>query len=216
MPSSYASFDFLFLTEELSLKLGTAILGEIHLFAYLACLLSLLEGQPVAGWGYSFAGLELGSPFSPDLQDAYTELERAGFVANNDNYVGVTVLGKQQTEIFNTLEAFTSRKRYLSAACSSLLSFPVGIVRNAMSMEPGLRPVSNVGGTRPLLATASLEQLHDQFNALIKVLGKTSDLLVPSTVWLTYLFELSSEHDQTRSKGYPGPPRVVRIPPNPL
>src|SRR5579862_9147773 len=195
MPSSSASFDFLFITEELSLKLGTATVGETHLFAYLGCLLSLFEGQPVADWGYSFAGLESGSPFSPELQEAYTELERVGFVSGTDSNIAVTGLGKQQIEIFNTLKMFMSRKAYLSAACASLLSFPVGMVRNAMSMEPGLRPVFSVGGMRPLLALASLEQLHEHFDALFNVLGKTSDLLVPSAVWLTYLLESSRKHD---------------------
>ena len=195
MPSSFASFDLLFIAEELSLKLGTATVGEIHLFSYLGCLLSLFEGQPVADWGYSFAGLESGSPFSPELQEAYAELERAGFVSSTDNNVAVTELGKQQIDVFNSLKMFMSRKSYLSAACASLLSFPVGMVRNAMSMEPGLRPVFSVGGIRPLLAMASLEQLHEHFDALFNVLGKTSDLLVPSTVWLTYLLELSRKHD---------------------
>jgi hypothetical protein len=195
MPSSYASFDFLFIAGELSLKLGTATVGETHLFAYLGCLLSLLDGQPAAEWGYNFAGLESGSPFSPELQDAYAELDRAGFVTSAGSSVAVTDLGKQQLEIFNSLKMFMSRKPYLSAACASLLAFPVGMVRNAMSMEPGLRPVINVGGIRPLLATASLEQLHEHFDALFNVLGKSSDLLVPSTVWLTYLMELSRKRD---------------------
>ena len=60
MPSSSASFDLLFVAEELSLKLGTATVGEIHLFSYLGCLLSLFEGQPVADLGYSFGDWNLG------------------------------------------------------------------------------------------------------------------------------------------------------------
>src|SRR5579862_4797161 len=113
MPSSSASFDFLFITEELSLKLGTATVGETHLFAYLGCLLSLFEGQPVADWGYSFAGLESGSPFSPELQEAYAELERAGFVSSSDGAVTVTGLGKEQVGVFKGLKMFMPRKSYL-------------------------------------------------------------------------------------------------------
>lgn len=195
MPSSYASYDFLFVAEELSPRVGLVAVGEIHLFAYLGCLLSLFKGQPVAEWGYSFAGLESGSPFSPELQDAYKELERAGFVSSSAGGVAVTEVGRQQIEVFNTLRTFMSRKLFLGAACASLLSFRVGMVRAAMSMEPGLRPVLSVGGMRPLLAMTSLEQLHEHFDALFRVLGETSDLLVPSTVWLTYLLELSHSHD---------------------
>jgi hypothetical protein len=42
---------------------------------------------------------------------------------------------------------------------------------------------------------ASVEQLHEHFDALFSILGQTSDLLVPSTVWLTYLLQLSRKHD---------------------
>src|SRR6266481_2602955 len=148
MPSPYASFDFLFLSEHLSLKLGSVFSGEIHLFAYLGCLLSLFDCQPVAEWGYSFAGLESGAPFSPELQEACNQFEQAGFLGRADESIAITELGKQQLMFLNTLKTFVARKPYLSAACGSLLSFPVGMVRSALSMEPGLRPVLSVGGTR--------------------------------------------------------------------
>jgi hypothetical protein len=195
MPSSYASFDFLFIAQELSSKLGSATLGEIHLFAYLGCLLSLFKGLPVADWGYGFAGLESGAPFGPELQEAYADLERAGLVSSVSNGVVVSDVGRQRLEILNALQTVALRKPFLAAACESLLSFPVGLVRSAMSMEPGLRPVISVGGIRPLLAMTSLEQLHEHFDALSSVLGVTSDLLVPSTVWLTYLLDLARKHD---------------------
>jgi hypothetical protein len=201
MSNSYASFDFLFIAEELSVKLGSATVGEVHLFAYLGCLLSLFKGQPVSEWGYGFAGLEAGAPFSPDLQESCAELERAGFVKNTMSQMTVTEIGRQQIEILGDFATLGGRKPYLAAACASLLSFPVGMVRSAMSMEPGLRPVWNVGGMRPLLAITSLEQLHEHFDSLIMAVGQTSDLLVPSTVWLTYLFELSRKHDHTLISG---------------
>jgi hypothetical protein len=191
-----SSFDFLFLTEKLSGKFGTATFGEIHLFSYLGCLLSLFGGQPVADWGYGFAGLDTGAPFSAELQGAYQELESAGFVANSGGKVVITEQGKYQLEFLSTLRLFDPRKIYLAAGCESLLCFPVGMVRNAMSMEPGLRPVLKVGGARPLLETTALEQLHEHFDALYGVLGQPHDLLAPSTVWLSYLLELSRKYDQ--------------------
>jgi hypothetical protein len=62
-------------------------------------------------------------------------------------------------------------------------------------MEPGLRPALELGGTRPLLEETALEQLHDHFEALHGVLADSHDLLVPSSLWLTYLLELAQQHD---------------------
>ena len=196
MANASASFDFLFITEKLSAKLGTATFGEIHLFSYLSCLLSLFQGQPVADWDYSFAGLDTGSPFSAELQESYSELERVGLLACSPAGIINTPEGTRELEFLTDLRYFDSRKSCLTAACESLLSFPVGMVRNAMSMEPGLRPAFNVGGTRSLLEATALGQLHEHFNALHSVIGQSRDLMIPSTVWLTYLLELSRKYDQ--------------------
>jgi hypothetical protein len=98
MPNAFASFDALFIARELSLKLGNAAAGEIHLFAYLGCLLSLFEGKPAAEWGYNFAGLESGSPFSPELYEANMELDRVGFLASEGSRVVITDLGSKKLD----------------------------------------------------------------------------------------------------------------------
>jgi hypothetical protein len=43
---------------------------ELHLFSYLACLLALFEGRPVADWGYRFALTSKGYPFSAEFEAA--------------------------------------------------------------------------------------------------------------------------------------------------
>lgn len=196
MANASASFDFLFITGKLCARFGTATSGEIHLFSYLACLLSLFRGQPVADWGYSFAGLDSGSPFSAELQAARPGLELAGLIVGKAGSITITPQGERELEFLSALHHFGSRKSYLTAALESLLSFPVGMVRNALSMEPGLRPAIKVGGTRPLLEETALGQLHEHFEALYSVLGESHDLFVPSTVWLTYLLKSSRKHDR--------------------
>ena len=195
MANAFALFDFLFIAEKLYAKFGTATFGEIHLFSYLACLLSLFRGQPVAGWGYNFAGLDSGSPFSAELQAGCPALEFVGLIACKAGSVTMTSEGTNQLQFLSALRQFSSRQSYLTAACESLLCLPIGSVRNALSMEPGLRPALKFGGTRPLLEETALGQLHEHFDALYHVLGDSQDLLVPSTVWLTYLLELAQRHD---------------------
>lgn len=196
MANASASFDFLFIAGKLCARFGTATFGEVHLFSYLACLLSLFRRQPVADWGYSFAGLDSGSPFSAELQAAWPNLELAGLIAGRAGSITITEEGEKELEFLSALQRFGRRKPYLTAALESLLSFPVGMLRSALSMEPGLRPALKLGGTRPLLEETALGQLHDHFEALHSVLGQPHDLSVPSTVWLTYLLELARKHDQ--------------------
>jgi hypothetical protein len=195
MANASASFDFLFITGKLCARFGTATFGEIHLFSYLGCLLSLFRGQPAADWGYSFAGLDSGSPFSAELQAACPDLELAGLILGEAGSIAITPEGEKELEFLSGLQHFGPRKSYLTTALESLLSFPVGMVRNALSMEPGLRPALKVGGSRPLLEETALGQLHEHFEALHSALGECHDLLVPSSLWLTYLLELAKEHD---------------------
>ena len=117
-------------------------------------------------------------------------------IASKDGTLVATPEGAQELQSLGELRQFESRKPCLSAACDSLLAFPVGMVRNAMSMEPGLRPAVRGGAARPLLDQASQDQLYEHFDALYKVLGRRRDLLVPSTVWLSYLLEKSRKYDQ--------------------
>jgi hypothetical protein len=198
MSSAYATFDYLFTVTNLGERLGSAAGGEVHLFAYLACLLSLLDGQPSASWGYNFSGLEMGSPFSADLQDSGGELERLGMIRPINAGFLLTESGTERLSQLKSLDFFRERLKYLAPACQSLLAFPVGMIRNAMSMEPGLRPVIRTGGSRPLLAETTLGQLHEYREALMSALGQSTDLLVPATVWLKYLSDKASANDAAK------------------
>ncbi|HET8891152.1 MAG TPA: hypothetical protein VFQ41_19775 [Candidatus Angelobacter sp.] len=198
MSSAFAVFDYLFIVNSLGERLGSAAGGEVHLFAYLACLLSLLDGQPSAEWGYAFSGLEMGSPFSADLYESAEELERLGMLRPVNAGFLLTDSGTERLIQLESLEFFRPRLKYLVPSCQSLLAFPVGMIRNAMSMEPGLRPVIRAGGSRPLLGETTLEQLHEYREALTRALGKTADLLVPATVWLKYLSDKAAQNDAAK------------------
>lgn len=197
MPSPAAYYDCLYTANRLSAKLGSAAEGELHLFAYLACLLSLFDMQPVAEWGYNFAGLSAGAPFSPEIRESLEFLIlRGALVRTADSDLALTETGSGELDFLRDMSFFRSRQRYLDAACSSLRLFPVGLIRAAMGMEPGLRPVVATGGARRLLADVAIDQLHEQFDALIQALGpEKKDLLVPASVWLSYLSEMSRKHD---------------------
>ena len=199
MPSPAAHFDCLYTANRLSSRLGAVAEGELHLFAYLACLLSLFDTQPVSDWGYTFAGLGAGAvaPFSPEIRESVELLIADGsLVRTGESSLALTDAGSAELVFLSSMSFFEGRERYLDVSCSSLRLFPVGLIRAAMGMEPGLRPVVATGGARTLLADVAIDQLHEQFDGLVSVLGpEKMDLLVPASVWLSYLSEMARKHD---------------------
>jgi hypothetical protein len=194
MINSAAAFDCLSIGDRLQCSLKNFAPGEVHLFAYLSCLLSLYAGNAASDWGYTFAGTRHGSPFSPEINDAVEDLVALGLLSHERGYLVVALEGQEEYQVFRQFSQNGIREKYLEAACSSLLSLPVGLIRSALSEEPMLRPSTKLDSTRALFAGPGLELLHEQFRALSSAIGiETQDLLVPATVWLTFLSHGSEE-----------------------
>ena len=188
MINPYAAFDCLSIGLRIQTALGNVSSGEVHLFAYLACLLSVYEGSAASNWGYTFAGTHHGSPYGPELEDARQQMLALGLLAQDNEYLTISDLGRQERDDLTGLSQNLRREKYLEAACSSLLTLPVGVIRSALSEDPMLKSSSSLRSTRTLFAGAGLELLYDHFRALSTAIGAgTVDLLVPATVWLTYL-----------------------------
>jgi hypothetical protein len=196
MTNPDAAFDILYMVTRLQDQLGNVADAELHLFGYLSCLLSLYRGNPIADWGYGFAGTRNGSPFSSDLQDAIRNLDLNGCVVRQNDHLRITPRGTNELEVLMDLDQNKRRLEYLEGASSSLLALPVGMIREAILFEPTLRPAGRLDTARLLLTGVALELLYEQFELLTQAVGSANtDLLVPSTVWLTYLSQSSEAYD---------------------
>lgn len=184
-----AIFDCLFLANGLQRDSGTFSVAELHLFAYLACLLSLYERQTVSGWGYSFVATELGAPFSLELANATDLLESSGhFNRTGDRLVTMEAV-QQDLAMLAALELNQNRMSCLHAASSSVSAFSLGIIGSALAEEPELKRARDVPSTRQLLEDVAQMQLHEQFDALRSLLPQpNADLRVPAVVWLEALY----------------------------
>lgn len=198
--NSLAFFDSLSIFNKLQNVNENATNGEIHLFAYLSCLLFLYSGQSVSEWGYQFAGTREGSPFSPDLAEAIFNLKLLGFLLEIENYIKLTDAGCEEYKLLLSLEQNTLREVYLKGACSSVLALPVGLVKNALLKEPELRRAVSLDSARVLLESPGVDLLKEQFSALKKAVGtNVEDLMIPTVVWLTFLSHLPLKDE--RNKG---------------
>lgn len=188
MLNSYAAFDSLYVGRYLENALRNFAEAEVHLFAYLGCLLSLYRKQPVSDWGYGFSGTRNGAPFSVELNDSMAALRSAGMVTTEREYLNLTEPGKLECDGLSQLSINHERIGCLEGACGCLLTMPVGVVRDALFQEPMLKPAVRLSDARPLLERPGLTLIYDQFSELSDAIGvHVSDLLIPATVWLTYL-----------------------------
>jgi hypothetical protein len=188
MLNSYAAFDSLYIGMYLEAALRNVAEGEIHLFAYLGCLLSLYRKRPTSDWGYSFSGTRNGTPFSVELNDSIAALKSAGLFRSDREYLNLTEPGKTECDNLSRLSLNHERTAYLDGACGCLLTMPVGVVKDALFQEPMLRPVLLFNDARALLEGPGLTLIYDQFAQLSEAIGvEVKDLLIPATVWLTYL-----------------------------
>lgn len=202
MVNPYAAFDCLYVSAALGATVRRPVVAEVHVFAYLACLLSLYRAQPVSDWGYSFAGTRDGSPFSPEIQVAVRAVAAAGYLHFAEGEISITDSGRAELTALQELSQNRERITYLEPACSSTLTMPVGVIRHALSQEPTLKPTSRLATTRPLLEGPYLPRLYEQFAALGHTVGvEHQDLLIPATVWLGYLWRASEMQDDLISAG---------------
>lgn len=117
-----------------------------------------------------------------------------GWIEQTGRHLVPTPAGDFALDELSQLRQNRARYGSLDAACSSILSLPMGIVRMAVSMEPELSNADRLLSERRLLEGPGRQVLYDQFAALTQAVGpKAADLIVPALVWLNCLLGLAEE-----------------------
>jgi hypothetical protein len=191
----FAYYDALAVTARLSRVLGAIAISEVHLFSYLACLLSLYRGWPVADWNYRFAATENGSPYSAAIEDAVHCLVREGFLdLSNSRFVSINNDGHVEHAELAQLSRNKERDEFLDGSCSSALAIPIGVIRSTVTTDHDMRLASRLGKTRELLSDPAVDGLHSAFSALSSQIGiDVRDLMVPAVLWLCYVAEAEAQ-----------------------
>ncbi|HKO57519.1 MAG TPA: hypothetical protein VJ276_16715 [Thermoanaerobaculia bacterium] len=187
-----ATFDVLAIHNHLRRSLGSISRAELHLFAYLACLLSLYDRAPASEWRYSFVATEFGTPFSSELEAAFGDAILTGTVApeGDEDLTALTSYGDEEFRDLSTLLTTKARDRFIEAACATALVVPLAVARSAINNDRRIKASESLQSSRALLTEDWFEDVHAQFDVLRAAVGDASiDLLAPAVVWLRYFGE---------------------------
>ena len=184
---SAALTDVVFLVGLTPSSLAPISIAEVHLYAYLANLISLNGGMPIAEWGYKFSVTSEGFPFAHELERARQNLVARSIIYEDDQglWAEEELLGAEVT-FLESLRQSRRRKDSLSNALVCALSLPQGAVRDAINQSPGVALSLRLRQATVLLREKDLEELYEEFALIKKVLGPESeDVLQPAVVWLS-------------------------------
>lgn len=161
---------------------------EVHLYAYLGCILGLFKGQAVGDWGYPFAVTSEGFPFSVQLENARSVIVTRGLVDEDGEGMMAARRDELAAEIDSllTLGSWGDRRLWLRVATQCALALPVGSIRHAISQTPGLAASVRLGQRRQLLQADDIDLLYEEYKIVSSVLGAdVKDLLSPAVIWLS-------------------------------
>jgi hypothetical protein len=198
-PCPEAVYDCMAICESLETITGGAGELEIAHLAYLACLLSVYEGDPPSEWGYDFAVTPSMAPFSRELSKATHDLIVSGLLQESPDGICLTDRGRRNMEVLANLKRFDRRRVAVDAACKSASAIPLPLVTESMAAEPQLKRARELDSTRSLLDEAGRHSVMEHFRALAIAVPPVNDLFVPAVVWLTYLLrgsEMASSNSE--------------------
>ena len=166
--------------------------SDIHLFAYLACLMSLYSGKPVSDWGYIFTTTPTQSPFSVEIANSLDLLIKEGYIIKNTKLI-ISDTGKIMVDRLGHMSTNKFRTKAIIGSTQALMAIPPGIVREGLHNEPEIGRARSANASRSLLNN-DLEELYQQFKIIKEVVGEqNSNLMMPSVAWLSSLAILSKE-----------------------
>jgi len=182
--------DCLFISDGLTQENGMFMRSEVHLLAYMSCLLHLYAGGSIADWGYTFYGTIDGAPFSDELELSFQSLIESRLISpSGEGFMAIEGLGRIASA-YSLMETLRVRHKCISASIATIQYFGSGVVREALEQEPVLSKARKAGTERRLFAEGGLDSLYFHFQFIRDRLGNHDDLRFPGILWVGSLYEI--------------------------
>jgi len=186
-----AAFDALTVTGALQRSAHGAAVAELHIFAYLSCLIGVYDGSTPRAWQYDFTATPAGAPYAHVLDREIDRLRASGRLLDCGDLLVLSHVGAEELEQLHSFPSLRARAPYVDAACATASLQPLPSVADAIAQEPQLQGALGLRGSRELLTDSGLLLLQRHFDVLKMALsereGAPKDLLVPAAVWVGYL-----------------------------
>lgn len=185
-PDAY--FDTVYALAKGPRSLRPLSVSELHMFTYLACVVSLVEGNAISEWGYPFYLTDEGFPYSQAVAECIEELSDMSYLSVLENSDVAPSFEKitAEADSLATLSVLSSRKKFLDAALECALIIPRGSIRHAINKSPGVEVAQRRNQITQLLLTDDVDVISDEYRQIDKLLdGQYVDLMDPAVIWLT-------------------------------
>lgn len=168
---------------------------ELHLFAYLACAISVLQGHPAGDWGYGFILAGTGRPFSPAINNAERIVLTRNLAGRDDRGLlhAHQPAARNEVKLLSNFGFVGQRQTWGRTAVECALALPVGSIRQAMLSQPGVSQAVELHQARALMSADDVARIHRERQEVETLVGKTADILAPAVAWLTLSLNLEGE-----------------------
>jgi hypothetical protein len=215
MTGAALEYDLLHLCAALERSAGGATAAELQVFCYLGALVAVYAGELAEEWPYQFSATPAGAPYSKALSDSLDELRARGSLLDvpaafrprgdgpapparrwpSPTVLVLSDLGHDERRALGRFPSCAARARFLEAAGACTLTQPLASVIDALSYEPGLRRALERPTPTALLEQTALEPAQHQFSVIRDALAESvagdRDLLVGTSIWLSFLSEVA-------------------------
>ena len=182
-----ALIDVVYLVGLAPSSLAPISIAEMHLYAYLANLVSLNRGLPVSDWGYAFSVTAEGFPFAHDLEEARANLMQRSIIGADERGLRAEEdFLEAEMAVLDGLVQCARRRDWFNDAFACALNLPKGALRDAINRSPGVADSLRHRRASALLKDADVETIYDEFALIKEVLGpEAENFLQPIVVWLS-------------------------------
>ena len=160
---------------------------ELHLFAYLACAISVFQGHPAGDWGYGFTLVGTGRPFSPAIDRAERIILACNLAGRDDEGLlhAHQPAARNEVDLLSRFGFIGERQTWGRTAVECALALPVGAIRQAMLARQGVSQAVELHQLRALMSGDDVARIHREREEVASLVGETKDLLAPAVAWLT-------------------------------
>lgn len=179
-----ARVDAAAIADALAISVGGASRSDLHLFAYLASMVSSQEGTAPSSWGYPFAGTSNGLPFAEALDYAIDRMVADGDLVDGIDGFGLSDWMRIRLDAAETGPSYGSRVQLIQDVANVAVFRALPSIGRAIREEPQLARSADIGAVRLIDESELASTLMRLMLAVRSQLPEDYPPSAPAMLWL--------------------------------